>query len=111
MRTMLDASAIIYLIESVEPFVTTIRQFLKTNDTLQICSDLSRLECRVKPLREGQKNVLTAYDNYFSYVATEIIPLTGAVIDQATTLRAKYGFKTRTPSNWPPRLKANMISF
>jgi len=33
-------------------------------------------------------------DDYFADVITEIIPLSRAVMDQATLLRARYGFKT-----------------
>ena len=63
MRFFLDAATIIYLVESVEPFVTTARRRLSAPGMIQVCTDLSRLECRVKPLREGKQNVLTAYDN------------------------------------------------
>jgi len=34
-----------------------------------------------------------AFDNYFAGIISEVIPLTRPVIDLATELRARYGFK------------------
>ena len=33
---------------------------------VQLCSDLTRLECRVKPLRDGETSLLAAFDSYFA---------------------------------------------
>ncbi len=57
-------------------------------------SELSRLECRVKPWREGKVNLVAAFDSYFKHVIHEIVPLSATVIDLATDMRARYGFKT-----------------
>jgi predicted nucleic acid-binding protein len=35
-----------------------------------------------------------AFDRYFGDIISEIVPLSREVIDLATSLRARYGFKT-----------------
>src|SRR5689334_2044404 len=94
MRVYLDTTAIIYLVEAIEPFVTTLQKRLSAPDTYQVCSDLSRLECRVKPMRKGDTDLLTDYDDYFEMNASEVLSLTREVLDRATALRAQYGFQT-----------------
>ncbi|MBK8985450.1 MAG: PIN domain-containing protein [Chloroflexi bacterium] len=93
-RLYLDSAPIIYLIENVTPFAEPLAARLAFESTLQICSDLSRLECRVKPIREKNKVLLAAYDSYFNDIAAEILPLSRAVTDQAADLRARYNFRT-----------------
>jgi predicted nucleic acid-binding protein len=94
MRVYLDTALIIYLVEAVDPFVTAVRARLSNPDTSQVCSDLSWLECRVKPMREGDKDLLADYDDYFGINASEVLSLTREVLDRATSLRARYGFTT-----------------
>ena len=107
MRIYMDTSPIIFLVEGIEPFATAVRNRLSGPDRHQICSDLSRLECRVKPMHGGDTSLLADYDEYFDMSASEVLPLTRAVVDRATALRAQYGFKT--PFTWPPRLSANAM--
>jgi predicted nucleic acid-binding protein len=52
------------------------------------------MECRVKPLREGNTALLQDYDDYFAEVVEETVVLSRAVIDRATDIRARYGFRT-----------------
>lgn len=59
-----------------------------------MCSELSRLECRVKPLRDGEPALLAAFDSYFADIIAQVIPLSHSVIDLATDLRARYNFRT-----------------
>jgi len=94
MRIYLDTAVIIYLVETVEPFAATLGKRLGTPNTFQVCSDLSWLECRVKPIREEATILLAAYERYFNLVVSEMVPLTREVVDRATALRARYGFKT-----------------
>lgn len=94
MRLYLDSAPIIYLVENVAPFATSLITRLAAENTLQVCSDLSRLECRVKPIHDGDEALLTAYDSYFEGIMAEILPLSRDVVDQATLLRARYNFRT-----------------
>ena len=57
-------------------------------------SKLSRLECRVKPLRENNTSLLALYDAFFTSSEIELFDLTADVIEMATDLRASLNFKT-----------------
>ena len=52
------------------------------------------MECRLKPLREGNTALLQDSDDYFAEVVEETVVLSRAVIDRATDIRARYGFRT-----------------
>jgi predicted nucleic acid-binding protein len=94
MRYYLDAAPIIYLIEQSQPFATAIRSKLAAPGIVPITSELSRLECRVKPMRDGNQALLQDFDDYFANTIAEIFPLTRDVVDLATEIRARYNFKT-----------------
>ena len=94
MRYYLDTSPIIYLIEQIQPFATAVRNKLSTAGIVLITSELTRLECRVKPLRESNAKLLTDFDDYFLFTIAELIPLTRDIVDRATEIRAQFNFKT-----------------
>ncbi len=54
MRIYLDSPPLIYLVENVVPYASTLAVRLAAPDVNQVCSELSRLECRVEPIRERQ---------------------------------------------------------
>lgn len=98
MPLYLDASAIIYAIESVPPFrdivVERIAQAEGTPGGIVITSRLSRLECRVKPLRDGNAELLGKFDEFFTRRLVRVAEVTSSIIERATELRARNGFKT-----------------
>jgi uncharacterized protein len=97
MRLYLDASAIIYSIESAPPFRDTVLarlSQLESTEGVVLTSRLSRLECRVKPLRESQKELLATYDEFFSRESIRVIEIGPAIVELATDLRVRFGFKT-----------------
>jgi predicted nucleic acid-binding protein len=55
---------------------------------------LSRLECRVKPLRDANASLLSLYDGFFSRDRLVIVDVTASVLERATELRARHGLKT-----------------
>ena len=55
--------------------------------------DLVRLECRVHPIRQADLALLAQYDAFFAAAHVQVLPLTTAVCDRATLLRATYNFK------------------
>ena len=83
----------IYLIERVPYYGDLVARRLSSSDFL-IVSDLSRLECRVKPIRDGNGALLDEYDQFFVESVSEVLGLSRAVIDRATEIRARYSFKT-----------------
>ena len=59
-----------------------------------LTSQLSRLECRTKPLRAGDSSLLALYDSFFASLEVEVLPLSVNVVDRATELRATLNVKT-----------------
>ena len=94
----LDACALIYRFEGDGAFrqatTTLLAQLSEQNaGTVAIAvSRLSVLECRVKPIREGDSGLLQQYDAFFS--ACHIVEMNAAVVEQATALRVRHGLKT-----------------
>jgi predicted nucleic acid-binding protein len=64
-----------------------------SNATLAI-SALSRLEARVLPMRHGDRELLMAFDDFFARPELIVVPLSGAVIDLATDVRARSRLRT-----------------
>jgi len=97
-RVYLDASAIIYFLEAESPFhaaaVQSIARFRSDPASRLVTSRLSRLECRVKPVRDSDKELLAKYDAFFERRRLIIGDVTTAVIERATDLWARHRFKT-----------------
>jgi uncharacterized protein len=68
LRAYLDASTIIYCLESAAPLrqkvLERLSQVERIAGAVLLTSRLSRLECRVKPLREGNAPLLALYDEF-----------------------------------------------
>src|SRR5438093_351253 len=56
-------------------------------------TDLTRLECRVKPMAVGDAFKLGTFDAFFGRPDIRLVALDRAVYDQATALRATHRFK------------------
>lgn len=78
----------------MEPYLDIVRARLLRPNTVQVCSDLTRLEARVMPLRCADEALLAEFDKYFADTVSHVIALSREVIDDATRVRAQYGFKT-----------------
>lgn len=99
MIAFLDAKAVIYLLEGSTEFSAQVRDTLKqlaaANSKLRLAvSELTRLECRVQPLRMADTQLLATYDTFFSLADLIQIPLSAQVIDLATVIRARHNLKT-----------------
>lgn len=97
MRLFLDACALIYRFEGATEFRTAtielIAQLTAAQPMVELAvSRLSVMECRVKPLREGDSTLLKRYNDFFA--AVTIVELKPAVVDLATNLRVRHGLKT-----------------
>ena len=97
MRLFLDACALIYRFEGAAEFRTAatdvIAQLTQAQPSVELAvSRLSVLECRVKPLREGDSALLKRYNDFFA--AVTIVELKPAVVELATNLRVRHGLKT-----------------
>ena len=94
MRVYLDAAPVIYTVEQIPPYAAAVDARLSAHGVVRAAGDLTRMECRVKPLREGNAELLKDFDDYFEGAVAEIVALSRKVIDRATEIRAQYGFKT-----------------
>jgi predicted nucleic acid-binding protein len=94
MRVYLDTAPVIYTVEDVPIYAQAVDDFLAVPKIERMASDLTRMECRLKPLRDSDLDLLEDFDHYFKEIVSEIISLSREVIDRATEIRAKYEFKT-----------------
>jgi predicted nucleic acid-binding protein len=92
-RIYLDSAVVIYTVEQVMPFADLADARLSMAEVRAVTSDLTRLECRVKPLRQANAALLKEFDDFFEGAFEEVVPLSREVVDLATTVRAQYGFK------------------
>lgn len=67
-------------------------QAIQTAGDRVAISDLTRLECRVKPMRVGNAAALAIFDRFFQHPDLLQAPLTTAVFDRATSIRAHFKF-------------------
>ena len=97
-RLYIDANSIIYLVETGNPFYESVlgrvRAHRATPESWIVTSRLSRLECRIRPLRENNATVLADYEEFFAADDVIVHDVTSDVIERATDLRVRYGFKT-----------------
>ncbi|MFN4034312.1 MAG: type II toxin-antitoxin system VapC family toxin, partial [Fimbriimonadales bacterium] len=87
----LDSAVVIYLVEGVEPYYTRLQTMLDPSD-YYYASHLTRLECRVLPLRKGDTQLLADYDAFFSDQIHDVVELNARVMDQAAEIRASHRF-------------------
>jgi len=59
-----------------------------------LTSRLSRLECRVKPIRQNDWVLVSLYDAIFASSEVELLEISADVVEKATELRAKFNVKT-----------------
>ena len=94
MRLYLDAAPVIYTVEQVEGFATAVDERIGSSEVTLVASDLTRMECRVKPLREGNAELLKDFDEFFNGAISEVVVLSRPIMDRATEIRARHGFRT-----------------
>ncbi len=91
-----DSVILMYFFEHRGPFnvraTNRLAALRAASDAIAV-SDLSRLECRVKPIKLRDAAVLAVYDAFFALPDVRRIAVTTAVFDRATLLRATYNFK------------------
>jgi predicted nucleic acid-binding protein len=94
----LDASAIIYMVETPSPFTAATQECVQQHTSQPggrlLTSRLSRLECRVPHVREKNATRLAEYDDFFTAEEIDVADVSAGVIERATDLRARYGLKT-----------------
>jgi predicted nucleic acid-binding protein len=121
MRLYLYANPIIYSIEGVPDFRAAALAWIEQAEGTAgavITSRLSRLECRVRPLRKGNKQLLARFEGSVAREGLELAEITADVMETATALRAAHGFRapdaiplrppfSRTPTCFSPGMRAS----
>lgn len=99
MTIFLDACVIIYWVEGVEPWYSRLTQNLddiragsRNIDTA--VSELSWLECRIKPLRDNNVTLQAHFERFFSQPSMIRVGLGVQVIDTAARIRARHKLST-----------------
>ena len=91
-----DTMILIYLLDTIGPFnvrATARMAALRAAGDVAAFSDLTRPECRLKPIRLGATKALADFDAFFARPDVNLAPITTAVFDRATLIRAAHGFK------------------
>ena len=94
MRLYLDTAPVIYVVEQVPDFSQKILHYIQKPDIELVVSDLTWMECRVKPLTENKETLLDDYDKFFSQSVIEIVELSRRVLERAAHIRSQYNIKT-----------------
>ena len=109
----LDACCFIYLVEGQPEWRTVVEQRLRNLEPISklVTSQLARLECRTKPMRDGNRALLDRYDALFAADRIEVVDVSEHVIDRATDLRARHGFKTPDAIHLATALESSATEF
>ena len=95
MRVYLDTVIVIYLVEGLPSFQSRAQDHLAALTAAGhrvAVSDLTRLECRIKPVRLRDAALLADFDTFLDAGTVAKVPLTSAVYDLATHIRAVHRF-------------------
>ena len=92
----LDTNVVVYLVERRPYWGQAAAARLGASDSSAdawALSDLTRMECRVGPLRHKDLALLKAFDEFFAASRVRLISMTAAVFDRAAILRADCGIR------------------
>ena len=113
-RLYLDSNIVMRLVEqpgSGPQAVAGRLAALGGDGALHVASDLVRMECLVKPLRDHDVSLVAMYETYFGSTDVDVVGLTRAVCDRAATIRAEHGHKTPDPLHLAAAIEAGCDAF
>ena len=109
-----DANVVIRLIEgdaaTRAPLEAKLKPLRGTGPFL-MTSQLTRLECRVLPIRAGNVELLKLYDQFFAAPELALLDLTTAVVEKASILRASLNLKTPDALHAASAILAGAVTF
>ena len=94
MLVYLDTAPVIYLVENIAPWERSVTAFLKRTGVEARASVLTRMECRVGPLRAGDVALIADYEVFFASFGSSLLELHAGIFEKATELRAHLNIKT-----------------
>jgi predicted nucleic acid-binding protein len=109
----LDACCFIYLVEGQPAWRTVIEERIHDLDLASrlVTSQLARLECRAKPMRDDSQELLERYDMLFGASRVVVLDVSANIIDRATELRARHGFKSPDAIHLATALQCGAVEF
>lgn len=110
----LDANPVIYSVEKVSPYHSLLGPLWEASEIGQIevkSSELTLLEVMVKPLREGDSELIALYDRIFTSSEIELLPITARVLRTAARLRATHGLRTPDAIHAATAITTNCLQF
>ena len=84
---------------------------LNPTERVLVTSRLSALECRIKPLRDNDTDLLDLFDRFFRAGEVLVQEIDSDVINKATELRAFAGLKTPDAIHVATSMLLNVRSF
>jgi uncharacterized protein len=93
-RVYLDASPVVYGIERVAPFWPPVGARVTDPGDVRVASELTRMECLVFPIRNGNATLIQDYEAFFATMVAELRPFDRTLFERATNIRARFNFKT-----------------
>lgn len=110
MRLYLDACMLIYLIEECKPMYalidTALRERIDAGAQI-VLTELTRLECRVGPIKQHDPELLTRFDRFLNNPKRIYVPMSRQLFDKATDLRAQHNLKTPDSLHLAAALESN----
>jgi uncharacterized protein len=113
-RAYLDACVAIYYVERSPEYFSRVEAalFCTAGESVRpVISDLTRLECRVLPLRAGDQGLLARYDAFFALDEVARAELDRSVFELATELRATHNLKTPDALHLAAAIRAGCAEF
>ena len=110
----LDASALIYSMERVEPYRTLLGpmwQLAQDGSLAIVSSPILVIEALVKPLREGNREIEMQYRELFASNAVRLLDASYQVFEDAARLRAQTGLRTPDALHAATALRAGCALF
>ena len=110
----LDASALIYSMERVEPYRTLLEpmwQLAQDGSLVIVSSPVLVIEALVKPLREGNREIEMQYRELFTSNAVRLLDASYQVFEDAARLRAQTGLRTPDALHAATALRAGCALF
>ena len=110
----LDTSAIIYSVERNEPYLTLLApawQQAAAGQLFVVCSELVIAETLVRPIRERDRDLETAFRNVFAAQEVQVVPATRQLWEDTARLRAATGLKTPDALHAVTALRAECMLF
>lgn len=110
----LDSSAIIYSVERNDPYFTLLAPVWQQAEAGRfdvVCSEVALAETLVRPIREGNNDLESAFRSVFAASEVQLVPVSRSLWEDAARLRARTGLKLPDALHAATALRANCALF